>query len=150
MKMEFFVDVSHELKTPLSLIIAPLSKLLSECSNSKMRNELKGIQRNALKLNSLIYKIIDDKQMEYKSEESVLRSHVELISLINNCLSSFSPIIVEKKISVDFLHREGELWLNIDCIKMESVFTNLLSNAIKHVGNPSGKVRWKFSWKTTL
>lgn len=141
MKMEFFVDVSHELKTPLSLIIAPLSKLLSECSNSKMRNELKGIQRNALKLNSLIYKIIDDKQMEYKSEESVLRSHVELISLINNCLSSFSPIIVEKKISVDFLHREGELWLNIDCIKIESVFTNLLSNAIKHVGNPSGKVR---------
>lgn len=59
MKMEFFVNVSHELKTPLSLVIAPLGKLLSECTNAKMRDSLKGIQRNALKLNSLIYKIIE-------------------------------------------------------------------------------------------
>ena len=54
MKMEFFVNVSHELKTPLSLVVAPLGKLLSECTNAKMRDSLKGIQHNALKLSSLI------------------------------------------------------------------------------------------------
>ncbi len=140
MKMEFFVDVSHELKTPLSLIIAPLGKLLSETTNVKLRDTLKGIQNNALKLNSLIYKIVDDKQTEYDAEESLLRSHVELVTLIGNCISNFSPIITEKNITVEFTHDVNELWMNVDNIKMESVFTNLLSNAIKHVDNNTGMV----------
>ena len=46
-KMDFFVDMSHELKTPLSLIIAPLAKLLSETSNAKLRDSLKSIHGNA-------------------------------------------------------------------------------------------------------
>ena len=141
MKMDFFVNVSHELKTPLSLIIAPLGKMLAESTNSKKRDTLKGIHRNALKLNSLIYKIIDDKQTEYESENQVLRSHVELISLINNCVSSFSPIIGEKNIAVGFSHQMKELWLNVDMIKIESVFTNLLSNAIKHVDDNCGEIK---------
>lgn len=141
MKMEFFVNVSHELKTPLSLVIAPLGKLLSECTNAKMRDSLKGIQRNALKLNSLIYKIIDDKQTEYDTENSVIRSHIELVSLLNNCISSFAPIVNEKNMKVEFVHDMQELWLNVDVVKMESIFTNLLSNAIKHVNVDNGYVK---------
>jgi len=141
MKMDFFVNVSHELKTPLSLIIAPLGKLLSECTNSKMRDTLHGIHRNALKLNELIYKIIDDKQTEYETENSVLRSHVEFVTLIKNCVANFQPIIAEKSIAVEFTHHMEELWLNVDVIKMETVFTNLLSNAIKHVANNLGMVK---------
>ena len=141
MKMEFFVNVSHELKTPLSLVIAPLGKLLSECTNAKMRDTLKGIQRNALKLNSLIYKIIDDKQTEYDTENSVICSHVELVSLLNNGISAFAPIANERKIKIDFIHDIQELWLNVDVVKIESIFTNLLSNAIKHVNDNTGHVR---------
>lgn len=143
MKMDFFVNVSHELKTPLSLVIAPLGKLLSECTNAKMRDNLKGIQRNALKLNSLIYKIVDDKQSEYDSENSIIRSHIELVSLLNNCIASFKPIVNERKINVSFSHQVQELWLNVDVVKMESIFTNLLSNAIKHVADVSGMVQMK-------
>lgn len=139
--MEFFVNVSHELKTPLSLVIAPLGKLLSECTNAKMRDTLKGIQRNALKLNSLIYKIIDDKQTEYDTENSVICSHVELVSLLNNGISAFAPIANERKIKIDFIHDIQELWLNVDVVKIESIFTNLLSNAIKHVNDNTGHVR---------
>lgn len=143
MKMEFFVNVSHELKTPLSLVIAPLGKLLSECTNAKMRENLKGIQRNALKLNSLIYKIIDDKQTEFDSENSVIRSHIEMIALLNNCISSFTPIINEKNIKIEFAYDMQEVWLNVDVVKMESIFTNLLSNAIKHVDTDNGLVQVK-------
>lgn len=140
MKMDFFVNVSHELKTPLSLVIGPLGKLLSECTNAKMRDNLKGIQRNALKLNSLIYKIIDDKQNEYDSENTIIRSHVELVSLLNNCIASFSPIVTERQLKIDFSCEMKELWLNVDVVKMESVFTNLLSNAIKHIDDYVGHV----------
>ena len=141
MKMEFFVNVSHELKTPLSLVIAPLGKLLSECTNAKMRDSLKGIQRNALKLNSLIYKIIDDKQTEYDSENSVIRSHIELVALLNSCISSFAPFVNEKNIKVEYVHDMQDLWVNVDVVKMESIFTNLLSNAIKHVNDDNGLVQ---------
>ena len=140
MKMDFFVNVSHELKTPLSLVIGPLGKLLSECTNAKMRDNLKGIQRNALKLNSLIYKIIDDKQNEYDSENTIIRSHVELVSLLNNCITSFSSVVTERQLKIDFSCEIKELWLNVDVVKMESVFTNLLSNAIKHVDGHIGHV----------
>ncbi len=140
MKMEFFVDVSHELKTPLSLIIAPLGKLLSETTNQKLRDTLKGIQHNALKLNSLIYRIIDDKQSKYETEETPLRSHVEIVSMIGNCMSNFSPVIEEKDVNVEFTHDIDQLWLDVDSIKMESVITNLLSNAIKHVDRHTGRV----------
>lgn len=63
-KMDFFVDMSHELKTPLSLIVAPLEKLLSETSNAKLRDNLKLIHGNALRLNELIHRILDFKQLE--------------------------------------------------------------------------------------
>ena len=140
MKMEFFVNVSHELKTPLSLVVAPLGKLLAECTNAKMRDSLKGIQHNALKLNSLIYKIIDDKQTEYDIDNSVISSHVEVVSLLNNCISAFVPIANERKLKIELVHGVQEQWLNVDVVKMESIFTNLLSNAIKHVDDNVGYV----------
>lgn len=140
MKMEFFVNVSHELKTPLSLVVAPLGKLLAECTNAKMRDSLKGIQHNALKLNSLIYKIIDDKQTEYDIDNSVISSHVEVVSLLNNCISAFAPIANERKLKIELVHGVQEQWLNVDVVKMESIFTNLLSNAIKHVDDNVGYV----------
>ena len=140
MKMEFFVNVSHELKTPLSLVVAPLGKLLSECTNAKMRDSLKGIQHNALKLSSLIYKIIDDKQTEYDIDNSAICSHVEVVSLLSNCISAFAPIANERNIKIELVHEIQEQWLNVDVVKMESIFTNLLSNAIKHVDDNVGYV----------
>lgn len=101
-KMDFFVNVSHELKTPLSLIIAPLSKLISETSNNKQRESLKSIHKNSLKLNNLINKILDFKRMEYESEDSILRSYVEFNGLITNCINNFKSIKESRHIDILF------------------------------------------------
>lgn len=140
LKMDFFVNMSHELKTPLSLIIAPLSKLIPEISNARQKQSLVSVQRNALRLNTLIYKILNFKQVEYEGDDTLIRSHVEMCQLIRNCIQTFNEAVVEKHIHIDFTTGSDELWLNIDMLKIESVLINLISNAVKYVDECTGKI----------
>lgn len=141
LKMDFFVNISHELKTPLSLIIAPLSQLISEVSGVKQKETLMSIHKNSLRLNTLIYKILDFKQMEFESENSLIRSHVELCTLLQNCMSTFSTAVKKKRIQLTFSTEIDTLWLNLDVIKIESILINLISNAIKYVADGEGVIR---------
>ena len=76
MKINFFTDVSHEFKTPLSMIIAPVSHMLQQASTPEQKKELNIIQHNAFRLNSLISQILEFNRMD-------------------NGNSSLSPIIVD-------------------------------------------------------
>ena len=58
-KMEFFTNLSHDLKTPLSMIIAPISKLLPGIKDQQEKKQLEQVHRNAMKLNSLIHQGLD-------------------------------------------------------------------------------------------
>lgn len=140
LKMDFFVNISHELKTPLSLIIAPLSKLISEVKNQNQKSELLAIHKNSMRLNTLIYKVLDFKKMEYESENTLIRSHIEINSLLKNCINTFSSTLKERNITIQYTSNESEIWLNLDMLKMESVFINLISNAIKYVADDTGLI----------
>jgi signal transduction histidine kinase/DNA-binding response OmpR family regulator/ligand-binding sensor domain-containing protein len=140
LKMDFFENISHELKTPLSLIIAPLSKLIPEMSNNLQRQTLVSVQTNALRLNTLIHKILNFKQMEYESENTLIRSHVEMCQFLRNIIQTFAQTSAAKGVHIDFASDMDELWLNIDTLKMESVFINLISNALKYVPQESGRI----------
>lgn len=138
MKMDFFVNVSHELKTPLSLIIAPVSRMLSETTNAKQRSTLSKIHDNALRLNTLIHKILDFKQMEVESEDTLIRSHVEVGALLRNSIGIFSAVIEEKNIKVNLHGLKDAVWASMDRLKIESAIINILSNAIKYVEEGTG------------
>ncbi len=140
LKMDFFVNISHELKTPLSLIVGPLSKLISETGIERDKHALQSIQRNALRLNALIQKVLDFKQIEYESEDILIRSRVELCSLLRNCIANFTNSAGEKNISLNFKSEVDALWLNLDVLKIESVFINLISNALKYTPEGTGVV----------
>ena len=139
-KMDFFVDMSHELKTPLSLIIAPLSKLLSETSNAKFMDSLKSIHGNALRLNDLIHRILDFKQLEAEGENQILPSHVDLCSLVSGCIDEFAASTEERNISIIRELPENPLLIDIDVVKVQMVIRNILSNALKYVEEGIGKV----------
>ena len=139
-KMDFFVDMSHELKTPLSLIIAPLSKLLSETSNAKLRDGLKSIHGNALRLNELIRRILDFKQLEAEGENQVLPSHVDLCSVVSGCIDEFAASAEEREISIIREMPPDHLLMDIDAVKIQMVIRNILSNALKYVENGKGKI----------
>ncbi len=138
MKMDFFVNVSHELKTPLSLIMAPVSKMLSETTNARQRNALSKIYDNALRLNTLIHKILDFRQIETESGDSLIRSHVEVCSMVRGCMNIFSAALEEKRVTVNFHSARETVWANIDKLKIESAIMNILSNAIKYVEKGTG------------
>ena len=139
-KMDFFVDMSHELKTPLSLIIAPLAKLLSETSNAKFRDSLKSIHGNALRLNDLIHRILDFKQLEAEGENQILPSHVDLCSLVSGCIDEFAASAEERDISIIREMPAGHLLMDVDAVKIQMVIRNILSNALKYVENGKGKI----------
>ena len=138
-KNEFFINMSHELKTPLSLIIAPLSTLIRATrQNAALQKSLTGIQKNALQLNQLIHKVLEFKNDDFKDDNSMIRSHIDMNSLVRNCLESFASVAVERNIQLNFHSANQEIWMNMDTLKMQSVITNLISNAIKFVKNYTG------------
>lgn len=140
-KIDFFVNMSHELKTPLSLIIAPLSKLMSETTNSKLRNSLKLIHTNAERLNGLVHRILDYKRMETESEDTVLATHEELGGLLKECIGEFAALASERSITIDFHADSQPIWLDIDKVKIQTVVRNILSNALKYARSIHGEIR---------
>jgi signal transduction histidine kinase len=79
LKIEFFTNVSHEFKTPLSLIIAPISKLLIETKNLNLKKQLNQIQQNALRLNALIQQVISFERFDGSMNNTLIISQVEFI-----------------------------------------------------------------------
>ena len=138
--MDFFVDMSHELKTPLSLIIAPLEKLLSETSNAKLRDSLKLIHGNALRLNELIHRILDFKQLEAEGEDQILPSRVDLCSVVSGCIDEFAALAHERNISIVREVPESSLLMDVDVVKIQMVIRNILSNAMKYVEDGKGRI----------
>lgn len=140
LKMNFFIHISHELKTPLSLIIAPLSTLIAETSKSENKKKLELIYENSLKLNTLIHKVLDFKEINPEEENILIRSNVELNSFIGNILGSFSSTFNTKNIQATLTSNEEQIWMNLDMIKIESVLSNVLTNATKYIPESGGKI----------
>lgn len=139
-KMDFFVDMSHELKTPLSLIIAPLSRLLSEVTNARLRDSLKAIYGNALRLNDLIHRILDSKQMEAEAESQVLTSHIDLCSLVAGVVGEFAASAEERNVIIASEMPDGAVMLDANVVKVQMILRNVLSNAMKYVDDNTGRI----------
>ncbi len=140
LKMDFFVNISHELKTPLSLIIAPLSKMISETKEGKQKDGLQNIHNNALRLNSLICRILDFKQLEYENDNVLIKSRVDLCQIIKNCIDNFTDICKDRNLIINFSHPDECILMDVDVLKIESVVINLLSNSMKHIRDNEGVI----------
>lgn len=130
MKMEFLTNISHELKTPLSLIISPLNKLLETTRNTQNRRQVEMIHQNAVRLSSLVNQIIDSNNI-VTSEEDLLLSKLEVVEFAKSIFNVHSESFGEKGIIMEFKTDVPRLYINVDILKLESMINNLLSNAYK-------------------
>lgn len=141
-KSEFFANITHELKTPLALILAPLGLLIDGQLGSvsdAQRTTLQSMQRSGVKLSRLIHDLLDLSKLE----ESRLRLRIEqqdLAAYLQGLVSQIQPLAQRKNIRLTLEEEapRAELWCDIE--RLERVFINLLSNATKFT-DPGGSVK---------
>lgn len=135
-KMQFFTNIAHEFKTPLSLILAPAGKLLSEKKESEERNLLEMIYSNAIRLSSLIQFSIEAYQDDSKAEMNFIVSEVEFVEFSRCIFESYQDNPQHKDHNFVFSTNCDKINLKVDISKMESVINNLLANSCKYT--PTG------------
>ena len=147
LKIKFLTNVSHEFRTPLSLIITPLEKLIKHASDSD-KQQLQMIQRNGRRLLNLVNQLLDFRRMEVHE----LKLHPktgDIIAFIKELCLSFSDVADRKNICLNFKADRSSLITLFDHDKIERILFNLLSNAFKFTPQ-GGKVGVELSTRYTL
>ncbi len=129
-KLQFFTNVSHEVRTPLTLILAPLDRLIVSLRKSPYASDLGLIQKNANRLLRVINQILDFRKVEGKQEKLAVRE-IDLVPFVGEIKSYFDSMASVRAISYTCTSSIKQCTLWIDPDLFEKVLVNLLSNAFK-------------------
>lgn len=134
-KISFFTNISHEFRTPLTLILSPVMELLSDLKiKAEIRNKMILVENNAKKLLNLINQLLDFRKSEY----GLLQLNVEnsdFVAFAKEVYLSFKDLAKTKGINYKFKTELEHSSLLFDRDKMELVLCNLISNAFKYSRN---------------
>ncbi len=130
MKMRFFANISHEFRTPLTLILGPVEKLLSQTERTAEREDLTIVRRSALRLLELINQIMDISKLE-SGRMKVQVEMMDLVPFLRAIVLSFVPFAERKQMGINFVPAEESITGYVDRDKVHKIVTNLLSNAFK-------------------
>ncbi len=134
-KLRFFTNISHEFRTPITLIIAQIESLLERKNEHVNPDKLQSVYRNAAKMNNLLTELLDFR----KQEQGYMKIRVNkqnIVAFVRNIFNSFKELADKNKIKYRFYPEKEEVDLYIDAIQFQKVINNLLSNAFKFT--PSG------------
>jgi signal transduction histidine kinase/ligand-binding sensor domain-containing protein/DNA-binding response OmpR family regulator len=130
-KSKFFTNISHEFRTPLTLMIGPLQDLANdEQLSSSVKEVIRKIQNQSKRLLSLVNQLLDFHKAETKALKLDAAYH-DIIALSKYITASFEEEAKRKQIRFEFQSNKNKLFVLIDKDKIESIIYNLLSNAFK-------------------
>lgn len=138
MKNQLFTNISHEFRTPLTLIISPLQKMLRNDSKilpAEVVPKIDRVLHNSHRLHRLIDQILDLSKLEV-GEMKLQIGKIELVRFAQKMTDLFEPLSSEQNQTLGFKTNLDELHLYVDADAMEKILANLISNAIKFT--PSG------------
>jgi signal transduction histidine kinase/CheY-like chemotaxis protein/AraC-like DNA-binding protein len=129
-KIEFFTNISHEFRTPLTLIQGPLEEMLQKKESSEFKNQLSIIRKNTNRLLGLVNQLMDFRKIDGKKMK-INASEQDLIPFLEDIMSVFQSKAKENHIRYKLIteNRATKLWF--DPTLMDKVFFNLLSNSFK-------------------
>ena len=138
-KTNFFTNISHEFRTPLTLIQGPAKQILENAADTKIKEDADLIYRSAGKLNRLVDQLLDISSIE-AGKMKLKTSCQKLFPVIRHIVSSFQSFAEKKKISLTLDIPPEEITLYLDIDKIDKILSNILSNALKFTPE-RGKVK---------
>lgn len=141
MKSRFFTNISHEFRTPLTLILGPAEKIISETIDTNAGKQAGLIKRNANRLLDLINQLLDLSKIE-AGKLKLEASRSNLSSFVKGIAEAFETIAEKKDITLKIQIEKQNIDAYFDKDKMQKIVTNLLSNAFKFTME-SGEVELK-------
>jgi len=130
MKIKFFTNLSHEFRTPLSLILSPVDKLIRGLDDPGRRQLAMTIERNAKRLLHLVNQLLDLRKMEV-NELKLIMHRGDIAAFIKTTVDSFTDLAEERGVAFSYETQLEHLPALFDKDKVERILFNLLSNAFK-------------------
>ena len=136
MKMRFFINISHEMRTPLTLIINPLQEMIAKSTDSWMRKQLKYLERNAKRLLHLVNQLMDYRRAELGVFKLNVRPE-NVHKIVKENWGFYEKLAQSKKIKYSLVSDLEGKTLYTDGQYLELILNNLLSNAFKYTESGS-------------
>lgn len=129
-KSRFFANISHEFRTPLTLIMGPMELMQAKTRSKEQKEQFDLMLRNSQRLLSLINQLLELSKIDSgKMKLQATRSNI--IPFLKGIFFSFESLANRKKLNLQFITEEKDITLYFDVEKLEQVTCNLLINAIK-------------------
>ncbi len=141
-KLDFFTYISHEFKTPLTIILASLDAFFAEGKiPEQFAGKVDSLKRNVMRLQFLINQLIDFRKVETEHAVTYLQ-YGNVIDFLHEISDAFTPLFKRKELEYTYLSGTRNLFIKFDPDKLEKIVSNLLSNAFKYTPE-YGKVSFK-------
>ncbi|MCL5130504.1 two-component regulator propeller domain-containing protein [Algibacter sp. L4_22] len=132
MKLQFFTNISHEFRTPLTLIQGPVNRLLKlETNNPNSNKQLELIKNNTDRLLRLINQFLDFRRAD-SGKLKLLSVNTDIIAFCKNVFYCFEEHALQRGINFHFISEVPNLKIDFDTDKLDKVLVNMLSNAFKY------------------
>ncbi len=130
-KISFFTNISHDIKTPLTMVMAPLEKIRDASLPAAVRTEIDVAWQNAHQLYDLVLELLDFRRLD-EGKEKLKLSHGELVNFVRQTVHGFDYYAARKQIKIELQLPDNPIEMAFDENKMRRIITNLLSNACKY------------------
>jgi ligand-binding sensor domain-containing protein/signal transduction histidine kinase/DNA-binding response OmpR family regulator len=148
LKIKFLTNISHEFRTPISLIMGPVEQLLQQESNSQKTGQLQMIRRNARRLLNLVNQLLDFRNIKTQ-EQKLNNTEGDFVAFSRDVAESFKDLAERKHINFEFRSDVKFYFTYFDHDKVERILFNLLSNAFKFTLK-EGEVLLKINYSEAL
>lgn len=130
LRSRFFANISHEFRTPITLILGPIDQLLKRVTTSEDRSRLEMVRRNAVRLLRLVNQLLDLSKLE-SGKMKLHLSRIDVTPFLRGVVMQFHSLAERKNICFTLTMDFESLVVPIDREKVEKILNNLLSNAFK-------------------
>lgn len=130
-RIKFFMDISHDIRSPITLIMSPLESLMKEPFNNDVKMKLKTMHRNSQRILSLVNQLLEIRKLE-KGKMQLACRLTDMNVFVSELVDMFKPQAEEKGLTLTFEAGEDLPSIWVDRPNFDKILVNLISNAIKY------------------